>query len=54
MHKGALAMILEKEMYETCGVWFKLKCKCDYCGEEFLRSKRNLNVGRTIIWRKGV
>lgn len=49
MQKGALIMILEHDIYETCGVWFKVRCICDYCGVEFLRSKRNIKVGRTII-----
>lgn len=42
-------MILEQDIFETCGVWFKIKCICDYCGKEFSRSKRNLQSGRKII-----
>ena len=42
-------MILDLEKYSTAGVWTKLDCVCDYCGIKFVRSIRNLRLGRTIL-----
>lgn len=45
----SIRVILDKELYENSTVWIKIPCKCDYCGKEFTRSKRNIKVGRTTI-----
>lgn len=49
-------MILHEKTFELLGykfentsVWSNFYCSCDYCGNEFVRSKRNINAGRKII-----
>lgn len=35
--------------FEACKVYDNFYCICDYCGVEFLRSKRNILSGRSIV-----
>lgn len=42
-------MILDEKLFEESGVWKSIVCVCDYCGNNFERSKRNIKVGRSII-----
>jgi len=35
--------------FETCKVYDKFYCVCDYCGKEFLRTKRNITVCNKVI-----
>src|SRR5690606_34780559 len=35
--------------FDKSGVWTKFWCSCDYCEVGFLRTKRNILVGRKII-----
>jgi hypothetical protein len=42
-------MIVDLEKYQNGKVWDLINCQCDYCGIQFVRSKRNLKVGRTIL-----
>lgn len=49
-------MILEQKTkeqfgytFETATVWKEFYCQCDYCGVEFMRSKRNIKVGRNVL-----
>lgn len=34
--------------FENIGVWNNIWCQCDYCGCEFIRSKRNILLGTKI------
>lgn len=45
-------MILNEELYAKSGVWTMIRCRCDYCGIEFERSKRNIRVSRKIIQKE--
>jgi hypothetical protein len=38
--------------FEDATVWCKFYCKCDYCGKEFLRSKRNILVSNKIVHKE--
>lgn len=49
-------MILHEKSYKEFGsnfdtskVYSKFYCVCDYCSKEFIRTKRNLLVGRNVI-----
>ncbi len=42
-------MILDEDSYQNSGVWSIINCVCDYCGDKFQRTKRNIKLGRTIL-----
>jgi len=38
--------------FDNCKVYAEIFCECDYCGEIFKRSKRNILVGRKTIQKE--
>jgi len=52
VQQGALIMIVDQELFDIAGVWTDINCICDYCDTKFVRSKRNLIVGRKILLKE--